>query len=522
MIQLKNDDSVNSRARIAFLAQQHSYEMTNFLKSNREFDDDNQEFPENTELYEELFRSIFDYIDRKDFPADQLVTLCADLETDPFLINLIKYDFRLLSTLSEIIPDVLPEFKSYIFQFFSILIQYSKTITETLLENHLLINICRVLLDENIPAKFKIYAAECLHYFASQSKDNILICFNNISIPFNHTIKNKSPISCIIYILSEQMNDEDPIMKEIQALNGKSFETDPEAQKLRKLLLKFLVAIVNTINLPKTQNSAEIVDEILKASLIKNDDLMDLAIYGVSLAADQTKKNSVIFLNFLNTFKNQGYFQYFLNLLDTSPLMSVRSNVLLTFKSILENNKLESEMFINVNFLDHLIHHMEPEENDITRGIAIDLFVILFQSNKEFMQEIIKKEIIQNYLLHYFDESSFLVKKAITIAIYHYLNQIDEPSRLSFFNQYLDLFEKLAGFMMSGISYDEMEIIFNILSMFAFLYKKNNQNDELLKILQEYEILSSVDELIMSEESEFRFLATGFKSFVFEPLEDDE
>ena len=505
----KQNLNINNKARLLFFAQQHSQSIINFLKPSPEFVDELDYSSEIVDHFEQIIRDIINSFDKGIFDYDALIGFKTILETTPSLINVVNQDLIFVHALIQALPSCAPDQMSIIFEIFSDFIKYSPNLMETLTENNLLIFICNFLVNDKLNDELKISAAECLHCYAKQNNSNALRCFDNIEI--NNGTKSASPIQCILYVLDSILPNDETSQK-ISNENQQIFETEPSTEKLKILILKFLVAIINIKNFPNSPNSNEIICELLKYTQ-QPERYSEIALYGVALIADRPQ-NSLIYKIFINEIHNL-YCLHFLNLLDNSNNEFILNNILLIFKSIIDNNSREWEFLKNINFLNHLFPYISYERSPLVQGNAIETFTSIIIIDPRALIRPPENLNIINILYNFLSDAPYSVK-IISLTAFSVILDIFEKYQIpiSIPEKYPDIIDRIIPLIGSATHFYELNSIFKVLEKIVEIYRHLQQEETLYEIFEMNDIKLYLENLMLSDDLGVRTQAFEFLTYI--------
>lgn len=495
---------INNTGRVHFLSQDHSSDMTSFLETNDEQEKDFTIDQNEKKYFEDLFRNIFEEMSNKTFPIEPIHILISSMESRYIICYLLYIEKRLIIKLNEDLPFLNNEQKSYIFKIFKILMKYFKDTTEYLIENNLLTNICNVLIDETVLDINKIAPIECIHYYASRGKDNAAKIFNKISVEHDGITERTAPIDCMIKLISIQNQQNDDVLKDIRKSNGFTLLGDDATMQLRLLIMKFFNAILTFDNFPYGKGK-EIVDHIIDCTFTYSErsiEFLDCAIYGCSLAAN----NNNLEKNFSNAMQTKGGIINFINILDSDKnLDSIRINILLCFKSLVEKNLIDPKKLLNINIIEHLIPHIKNDKKYVLCENAIQtLSSFLIAEPNEYTQCIIKTD-IPSILFNHLSMSNYYVKVASLSCWCEILKNTTVVQIQMFITSFPQILEVSCSLMLSEVSDDVFQLIFEMAKLLVNAYIVGGRKDEMKSIIFNNDIPSMIDSFLESSSSSFQF-----------------
>lgn len=506
MIDFKEETLLNNTGRVHFIAQENSFELLNFLEINDEKDNSYIDKDEEKE-YDNKFREIIQKVNEDVFPMDQIISLISDIKSRPSICEL-EGIIHLTMMLNNILPKLdNHEQKSCIFRLFQKLMYNSKNLTDYLIDNYILENICSTLCDENIPDKDKIPPIRCIHYIASYG--NPLKIFDVLSFTYKKETRRLQPFECMIDLILDQNQKQDPddTLAKIRKCSGPSFEED-DTMKLRYLILKFLVAILNEDNLPRYP-ADEIVNHIIDYTIQYHESVitkeisplkfLDTAAFGCFLAA--INKNTK--LCFLNAFKAKNCIMNFINILDNNKdYPHITPSILLCLKSIVDDIPREADNFYKYNIIAHIKNHILSDKNPIICENAIQTIISFLQTdtekNKQYHDNIIEEK-IPDILYDNLVTACFSVKIASLLGIYEIIQNLWSTEVWAFITKFNEIFERCCSLLQTELDYHSLKIVTQTASILANAYNKAGENEKLLEIVQNNEIHLSIDNYFLSD-----------------------
>ena len=260
----------------------------------------------------------------------------------------------------------------------------SEEVTNLLLDNNVLSILCNTLITDN-PDRLKVLSLTCLHHIAAQNHSNCLKQFEGVQIPSDSS-KIAAPVQCVMHVIDEQSswegNDElSELQSYLQSHQSSHFETDEVNVLLKKLCLKFLVALMCTTSAPYGSLLSEIVEHIVKSTFERELSLRRISLFGCVDCAEH------YFDLFSNFFHKHCCFSHFLELLgDVSTPEREKVNILATFQTMLDKNPFEAESFANLHFIQRVQEHItsghaSPNEMLVWCNI-VSLLLEIQSSNK--------------------------------------------------------------------------------------------------------------------------------------------
>lgn len=520
-IDLRPDEALNNTGRFHFIAQEHSFHLLSFLEESEEslklhIDKDE------VEKYEKLFNDIKSDLLEHVFPAEQIQSLISDIQTRCSICEL-EGMIPLTVELCNAIHDLDNEQKSYLFNLFQLLISNSENLTDCLIENNLLENICTFILSENASDMSKIAPIKCIHFIARNGKAKKI--FDDISFSYKDKPKRASPFECMLELLHDQNQDQDPddALGNIRKCNGPSFETDEHTIELRYLILKFIVVILKYKDHDLPRYSAdEIVKHIIDITIQYSESViignptglkfLDNAIFGCHLAAENKYTKAC----FLSYFKETNGIMNFINILknnkDYKEYKSITPAILLCIKSIADSYKEEVEYFYKYNIVKSIAIHIKNDEYPLVCENAIQTLISLFKADKKSYFESFIEENVIEILYDNLENSCFLVKVTSMIAISEIIKDLNESTIFDFICDHNEIFERICSLLLTEIKYDIYKAIIETALILADAYNKVGKNEELLDIVKKNDIDSTIDNFLEADnDSKIRILAQDLK-----------
>ena len=251
-----------------------------------------------------------------------------------------------ISNLINFTKDISIENNILSWKIISHLTNYSQICVSFLYDNDFLKIVTNVIISNSNYQILK-YSILSLHHIASLNSE----FFKSLLRPIPNFYKKISPINAIMTTIENNLN-------EFEILNQKFDNSNEELNNIRKLLLKFLLAIISysSKNSQQPPFLSQVISIIFKSLIFDNIDLLKLSTSGCEKCFEEF--DSWIFDEY---FKYSGQSK-FLNLLSHENF-NIRYSILSCFLNIFEKDQEESINLFNNGFFDEIIKYNLNNEN---------------------------------------------------------------------------------------------------------------------------------------------------------------
>ena len=471
------------------------------------FDNDNFHYEDelNTEEMRNLDLLLHNIVSASVFPKNDIIGINTLIVTRPCAFEFLACEFSFIERVMKYVQSEDDIGNLLCAMELTATLTNSYEITDVLIDKGILTVLCSFLVESDYD-RLKIIAMRCLHHIASQSKANCLLQFEEIRISLKDDSKYGSPIQCVMYVIDEQIGGKQySQFYEMQNYikEGSNVEEsliDQDNIKLRKLSLKFLVALVCSKNVPSCSLLAEIVEFIVKSTFEKNQELLIIALYG----CDDCVNN--YFKYFWSPFSKYCCFSNFINMIQDQYMYSrIKAIILLIFLSILENNSNEVDDFANNNFIQVIQDYMISIQNEENDSIKVIWCKIVFRFLEIQFEDNTVEKFENDFVNIFFETKTFdtiyqyLLEGTVDLKIYALpifqilFESFDITSKLNLLDKYPDLLLAITELLQCNISNEENLIcLFKMLGDMIDFYNANDQS-LLESVLNDDEIIRQID-----------------------------
>lgn len=374
------------------------------------------------------------------------------------------------------------------------LLMNDEEITDILLDHEILYLFTLTFEIEN-PNILEIHELilECLHYIASYSEENILMCFEK---------KGKMKAPPIEYVMSFIINQ-----KHINE------ETDLELiNKILSYALRFIVAIINCNDLPHSRFLSEIVEQILMSvKCVQEPDLKYLALQGCTSCCH------FYYAWFQSFFYQEPIISYFVILMNHES-EKIRVEAMNVLYQLVRNNPEETEQLYNFQFYDLVINNLQKSEDEAAIGAYLLKNLVDTKKDKD-SEFCISIDAVQS-LVHFVLDGKIETKYAVLISLKSFLPLLTEDLVIQIVNDTPELIPSILECLKNSDSDSIICCILDLMIIISYFFKITAKNEELKSLFDE-ENQQFIDNLILEGKINISLKASELKRNLFGQNSDD-
>lgn len=396
----------------------------------------------------------------------------------------------------------------------------SEEVTDVLVEKGVVTVLCAVLVECEL-CRVKAEAMRCLHHIAAQSEANCMLMFEQTAISLRDTSRTGAPVQCVMHVVDEQVGGCSEVESYLREEGGRGL-VDPDALRLRKLALKFLVALVCTKRVPRISLLSEIVEYIVKSTFEKNQEILAIALCGCVDCANN------FFRFFWSPFAKNCCYYNFINILQDGDVeFRIKTMVLQVFLEILEKSPEEAEEFVENRFIhavDEFMKTIQKEENDYIKTVWCEVVCRFLEI--QFCEKSINMSNIDIFaifvdiqtfdcLYQYLFEGTIDLKISALMVFQIVIESCDTTTKNQFLEKYTDLLLACSELLQCDLSQKEYLLcLFKILEDMVNFYCINGQFSFVESVLGNDDVIHQIEYYIINHPCEISIPAKRLRSMI--------